>query len=325
MVGRIGEIHFRQSVSLAPAETKQVALDPAVVPELALPTSAAVVAQRIRRATALPLQLAVEQAGVVSDDPAGRLRDPPDGAPRLIGGVLFLKVNGCRILCRGGNWGMDEGMLDCDAAGYDLRVRLHRDMNLVMIRNWVGMVGRQAFYDACDRYGLLVWDDFWLANPADGPPPSNPGLFLANAFATRSGAFAAIRRSRSTAAATKVRLRRRSMPACAPRSRNSTARAFISRSPPPASSPATARTKCAIPNGILPIAAGPSTASWASCACRRWRACAPCCRPTDSGRSTTCGRCTITRPRGCRFTRAGSRSATDRPPASRTIAARPRW
>ena len=47
-----------------------------------------------------------------------------------------------------------------------------------MIRNWVGMVGRQAFYDACDRHGLLVWDDFWLANPVDGPAPSDDALFL---------------------------------------------------------------------------------------------------------------------------------------------------
>ena len=100
---------------------------------------------------------------------------------RNVDGKLVIFVNGRRILCRGGNWGMDEGMLDCDAAGYDLRVRLHRDMNLVMIRNWVGMVGREAFYAACDRHGLLIWDDFWLANPLDGPDPADPAMFLANA------------------------------------------------------------------------------------------------------------------------------------------------
>jgi hypothetical protein len=51
-------------------------------------------------------------------------------------------------------------------------------MNLVMIRNWVGMVGRDEFYDACDKYGLLVWNDFWLANPSDGPDPSDHELFI---------------------------------------------------------------------------------------------------------------------------------------------------
>ena len=49
-----------------------------------------------------------------------------------------------------------------------------------MIRNWVGMVGRQAFYDACDHYGILVWDDFWLANPVDGPDPDDHAMFMAN-------------------------------------------------------------------------------------------------------------------------------------------------
>ena len=51
-----------------------------------------------------------------------------------------------------------------------------------MIRNWVGMEGREAFYQACDRYyGILIWDDFWLANPVDGPNPTDSALFLTNA------------------------------------------------------------------------------------------------------------------------------------------------
>jgi hypothetical protein len=76
---------------------------------------------------------------------------------------------------------MDEGMLNCDAAGYDLRVRLHHDANLNMIRNWTGMVGREAFYDACDRYGILIWDDFWMAHDTDGPDPADQKMFMANA------------------------------------------------------------------------------------------------------------------------------------------------
>ena len=96
-------------------------------------------------------------------------------------GILSLCVNGQKILCRGGNWGMEDSMLLCDEEGYDLRVRMHRDMNLVMIRNWIGMVGRDAFYDACDRHGMLIWDDFWLANPSDGPDPSDHAMFMRNA------------------------------------------------------------------------------------------------------------------------------------------------
>jgi hypothetical protein len=177
LVGRIGDIHFRYPLTLAPSETREVALNPRNVPELALRHPQLWWPNGYGAQPLYHLQLAAEQAGVVSD-----VRQVTFGIRQvdheIVDGVLFLKVNGCRILCRGGNWGMEEGMLDCDAAGYDLRVSLHRDMHFVMIRNWVGMIGRQAFYDACDRYGLLVWDDFWLANPVDGPPPSDPALFL---------------------------------------------------------------------------------------------------------------------------------------------------
>jgi hypothetical protein len=94
---------------------------------------------------------------------------------------MKLLVNGVPILCRGGNWGMDDAFLRCTREDYDIRVRFHRDCNFTMIRNWVGMVGREEFYDACDRYGILIWDDFWLANPVDGPDPADEAMFLRNA------------------------------------------------------------------------------------------------------------------------------------------------
>lgn len=92
--------------------------------------------------------------------------------------ILRVSVNGVPVMIRGGNWGMAESMLRCDSLGYDLRVRLHRDMNLNMIRNWTGMVGDDEFYQACDKYGIMVWDDFWLANPLDGPDPSDEKMFI---------------------------------------------------------------------------------------------------------------------------------------------------
>ena len=94
---------------------------------------------------------------------------------------MKLCVNGVRIVCRGGNWGMDDALLRCNPEDYEIRVRFHRELNFTMIRNWVGMVGREEFYDACDRHGILIWDDFWLANPVDGPDPADESMFLRNA------------------------------------------------------------------------------------------------------------------------------------------------
>jgi hypothetical protein len=100
----------------------------------------------------------------------------------IAGNYLTLFCNGTRIVAKGGNWGMDDGLKLNRAEDYDNKVRLTAEENLVMIRNWVGQTNNEEFYKACDKYGMLVWDDFWLANPADGPDPSDDDMFVLNAI-----------------------------------------------------------------------------------------------------------------------------------------------
>ncbi len=95
--------------------------------------------------------------------------------------ALQLFINGRRFIAHGGNWGFSEVNLDYTARDYDIALAYHRDMNLNMVRNWVGQVGDEAFYEACDRYGIMIWQDFWLANPYDGPNPQDESMFLENA------------------------------------------------------------------------------------------------------------------------------------------------
>ena len=94
---------------------------------------------------------------------------------------LQLYINGVRLIPLGGNWGFPESHLNYRGREYDAAVRYHREMHCNMIRNWVGQTGDEEFYEACDRHGVMVWQDFWLANPVDGPNPDNERMFMNNA------------------------------------------------------------------------------------------------------------------------------------------------
>jgi glycosyl hydrolase family 2/Ig-like domain-containing protein len=94
---------------------------------------------------------------------------------------LVIKVNGVRIACRGGNWGMDDSRKRVSREHLEPFFRLHRDANLNIIRNWVGQNTEQVFYDLADEYGLMVWNDFWESTQNYNVEAEDPDLFLKNA------------------------------------------------------------------------------------------------------------------------------------------------
>ena len=92
-----------------------------------------------------------------------------------------VKVNGVRIACRGGDWGMDDSRKRVSRNHLEPFFRLHREANLNIIRNWVGQNTEEVFYDLADEYGLLVWNDFWESTQNYNLEAEDPELFLLNA------------------------------------------------------------------------------------------------------------------------------------------------
>ena len=78
-------------------------------------------------------------------------------------------VNGQKVFIKGGNWIASDALLRLTRDRYDAEVRMHAGMNMNMIRVWGGgLTERPEFYDACDRYGILVWQDLWISGDCNG-------------------------------------------------------------------------------------------------------------------------------------------------------------
>ncbi|HZD49962.1 MAG TPA: LamG-like jellyroll fold domain-containing protein [Silvibacterium sp.] len=108
--------------------------------------------------------------------PAIRIVDDIKTAPYLV-----VKVNGVSIVCRGGNWGMDDARKRISRERLEPYFRLNRDAHLDIIRNWVGQSTEDTFYDLADEYGMLVWNDFWESTQNYNIEAEDPDLFLKNA------------------------------------------------------------------------------------------------------------------------------------------------
>lgn len=93
---------------------------------------------------------------------------------------LVIKVNGQRIFCKGGNWGMDDGMKRVSRVRLEPYFRLHKEENFNMIRNWTGENTEEVFYELADEYGLLVWNDFWIGTENANLLPNDNALLLRN-------------------------------------------------------------------------------------------------------------------------------------------------
>ena len=85
---------------------------------------------------------------------------------RTMGGKeLTVCVNGFDVFCKGANWiPLDARPALQAPERYDAIIRDVAAANMNMLRLWGGgWFEKDAFYDACDRYGILIWHDLMFS------------------------------------------------------------------------------------------------------------------------------------------------------------------
>jgi len=175
-----GNITFTKIVTLKPGETRTVSLSAADTPALLIKDPQLWWPNGYGDPNLYTCQLQFRMADKLSDQ-----RTVTFGIKKYTyevdNEILYFCINGKRLFLKGGNWGLPEYLMrNRTAADYDTRVRLHKEQNFNIIRNWMGSVPDAAFYEACDKYGIMVWDEFWLNRP-DGNP-GDIGVYHANAI-----------------------------------------------------------------------------------------------------------------------------------------------
>jgi hypothetical protein len=178
--GSFGDVSFQRSVEVAPHSSQMVSFDSKTTASLHVSNPKLWWPNGYGPQNLQQLHLSFEVDGKSSDS-----RDVSFGIRKFSYSVpdsenLTISVNGVRVFIRGGNWGLDEAMKRNPRERLEAQIRMHQVANLNMIRNWVGQSTSEDFYELCDKYGLLVWDEFFQPNPSDGPDPDDFDTYMAN-------------------------------------------------------------------------------------------------------------------------------------------------
>ena len=180
---KFGDISVEKAVELAPHESKIVKLDPMTDPALHLlnPKLWWPNGYGPQNLNEVHLSFEVSAQGNQVSDSVSFL----DGVRKIQYSVpdspnLTISVNGVRIFIRGGDWGLDEAMKRIPRERLEAEIKMHAMANMNLIRNWVGQSTGEDFYELCDKYGILLWDEFFQPNPSDGPNPTDLETYTAN-------------------------------------------------------------------------------------------------------------------------------------------------
>lgn len=102
-------------------------------------------------------------------------RETPDKSKVFI-------VNGHKTFVRGNNW-IPEAMLRTNDQRMETELAYTNQCGINLLRLWGGGIAESdRFYELCDEYGIMVWQEFWMTG--DTKHPMDEPLYLANVEST---------------------------------------------------------------------------------------------------------------------------------------------
>ncbi|MER5750146.1 sugar-binding domain-containing protein [Streptomyces sp. NPDC002088] len=172
IAGSIGGTSFTRTVALAAHETKTVIFTPADVPGLHLTSPEVWWPAGMGGQPLYGLALTASVAGTVSDTAHESFGIRDVQAPLNSDGSRQYRINGRRLLVKGGGWSPDE-FLRWDGTYVEDRLKYAVDLGLNTIR-LEGHIEPDEFFDLADWYGILTlpgWEccDKWegQVNPSE--------------------------------------------------------------------------------------------------------------------------------------------------------------
>ncbi len=184
----IGEIHgenirFEKEINMFREETCEVVFTPDEFPQLVIDNPRLWWPLNKGKQELYDMSIKAEVDGVVTDSIFTRFgireitssTDTPDKSRTFF-------VNGKPIFIRGTNW-LPENMLrmNNDRTYAELRYTAQSGVNL--IRFWGGGITESDyFFQLCDEFGIMVWQEFWMTG--DTKHPNDVALYLSNVAST---------------------------------------------------------------------------------------------------------------------------------------------
>jgi exo-1,4-beta-D-glucosaminidase len=153
--GRIENLSFSKTVTLAPEERTTVRFAPEDTPELTLKGPRLWWPYRHGPQNLYTLALEVEVDGAVSDQDDVRFGIQEMSSELTEKGHRLFRVNGKPVLIRGGGWTSDMLLRPASTERLEAELRYVKEMGLNTLR-LEGKLETEEFYDLADRHGILL-------------------------------------------------------------------------------------------------------------------------------------------------------------------------